>query len=67
MFTGQPLQFVHQAHSGNETITESRCHQCGVLVAAATEDKYLAIAEAIHKCPTINAPRLTRDDLSRFH
>jgi hypothetical protein len=66
MFTGQPFQFVHQIHSGNETITESR-PQCGVLIAAATEDKYLAIAEAVHKCPTISAPRLTRNDLSHFH
>lgn len=67
MFTGQPFQFVHQVYPGNDTITESRCHQCGVLVAAAAEDKYLAIAEAVHKCRTISAPHLTRDDLSRFH
>lgn len=67
MFTGQPLQFVHQVYPGNDTITESRCPQCGVLIAAATDDKYLAIAEAVHKCRTISAPRLTRDDLSRFH
>lgn len=67
MFTGQPLQFVHQVYPGNHTITESHCPQCGVLVAAATEDKYLAIAEAVHKCRAINAPRLTREDLSRFH
>lgn len=67
MFTSQPLQFVHKVHPGNDTITESRCHECGVLVAAATEDKYLAIAEAVHKCSTISAPRLTRDDLRRFN
>jgi hypothetical protein len=67
MFTSQPLQFVHQVYPGNHTITESRCPQCGVMVAAATKDKYLAIAEAVHKCRTIDVPRLTRDDLGRFH
>lgn len=67
MFTSQVLQFVHQIYPGNNTITESRCPQCGVLVAAATQDKYLAIAEAVHQCRTINAPHLTREDLIRFH
>jgi phage FluMu protein Com len=67
MFIGQPLQFVHQVYPGNHTFKESRCPKCGVLIAAATEDKYLAIAEAVHKCRTINAPRLRREDLSRFH
>jgi hypothetical protein len=67
MFIGQPLQFVHQVYPGNHTITESHCPQCGALVAAATDDKYLAIAEAVHKCRTISAPRLTREDLTRFH
>jgi phage FluMu protein Com len=67
MFPNQPFQFVRQVYRANDTITESRCPQCGVLIAAATEDKYLAIAEAVHKCRTINAPRLTREDLGRFH
>jgi hypothetical protein len=38
-----------------------------VLVAAGTEDKYLAIAEAVHKCRTITAPHLTQEDLTRLH
>jgi predicted RNA-binding Zn-ribbon protein involved in translation (DUF1610 family) len=67
MFPNQPFQFVHQVYPGNETITESRCPQCGVLIAAAIEDKYLTIAEAVHKCRKISAPHLTRDDLSRLH
>jgi len=67
MFTGQPLQFLHQVYPENHTITESCCSKCGVLIAAATDNKYLAIAEAVHKCRMISAPRLTRDDLSRLH
>jgi hypothetical protein len=67
MFTSQPLQFVHQVYPGNQAITESHCSQCCVLVAAGAEDKYLAIAEAVHKCRIINAPRLTREDVTRLH
>jgi hypothetical protein len=67
MVTSQRFPFVHQVHHANNTITESRCPKCGVLVAAGTEDKYLAIAEAVHKCRMISAPRLTREDLKRLH
>jgi hypothetical protein len=67
MFTSQTLQFVHQVYPGNDTITESRCPQCGVLIAAATDDKYLAIAESAHKCRVMSAPRLRHEDLSRLH
>ncbi len=67
MFPSQSFQFVHQAYSANDTKIESHCPQCGALAAAAPDDKYLAIAEAVHKCRTISAPRLTRDDLSRLH
>jgi hypothetical protein len=67
MSTSQPVQFVHQVHPDNNSIKVSHCPQCGLLVAAGPDDKYLAIAEAVHKCRTITAPRLTRDDLSRFH
>jgi len=67
MFTGQPLQFVHQVYPGNDTITESRCPHCGVLIAAATNDKYLALTESAHKCRVISAPRLRHEDLSRLH
>jgi len=67
MFTSQPLQFVHQVYPGNQAIIESHCSQCCVLVAAGAEDKYLAIAEAVHKCRIINAPRLTREDVTRLH
>jgi hypothetical protein len=45
----QTLQFVHQIYPGNDTITESRCPQCGVQIAAATQDNYLVIAEAAAK------------------
>jgi len=67
MVISQRFSFVHQAHHANNTITESHCPQCGVLVAAGTEDKYLAIAEAVHQCRMISAPRLTQNDLSRMH
>jgi hypothetical protein len=67
MVTSQRFTFVHQVHHANNIITESRCPQCGVLVAAGTEDKYLAIAESVHKCRMIGVPRLTRDDLKRLH
>jgi hypothetical protein len=67
MVTSQRFPFVHQVHHANNIITESRCPQCGVLIAAGAEDKYLAIAEAIHKCRMISAPRLTRDDLKSLH
>ncbi len=67
MVTSQRFPFVHQVHPGKNTITESRCPQCGVLVAAGTQDKYLAIAEAVHKCRMISAPRLTPEDLKRLH
>jgi hypothetical protein len=66
MFTGQPFQ-VHKLYPGNDTITESRCPQCGMLIGAATENKYLAIAETVHQCRRISAPHLTRDDLRRLH
>jgi len=67
MFSDQPVSFVHQVHPGNHAITESRCPKCCVLVAAGTQDKYLAIAEAVHKCPTMYVPRLTQKDLTRLH
>ena len=67
MFTNQPVSFVHQVYPGNHAITESRCSKCCVLVAAGTEDKYLAIAEAVHKCRTIIRPYLTEEDLTRLH
>jgi hypothetical protein len=66
MFIGQHVPFVHQAHPRNNTITESHCPQCRVLVAAR-KDKFLAIAEAVHKCRTISAPRLRQEDLRRLH
>jgi hypothetical protein len=66
MFTNQPVPFVHKVHAENGTITLSRCPQCGVLVAAGTVEKYLAIAEAVHKCRMMNAPRLKPEDLRRF-
>jgi hypothetical protein len=50
MGTNQRFPFVRQVHHENKTITVSRCLQCGALVAAGTENKYLAIAEAVHKC-----------------
>lgn len=67
MFTNQPVSFVHEAYPGNRAIIESRCPKCYELVAAGTEDKYLAIAEAAHKCRTITAPHLTQEDLIRLH
>ena len=67
MFTNQPFSFVHQAYPDNLAITQSHCPQCHMLVAAGTEDKYLAIAEAVHKCRTITAPHLTQGDLTRLH
>jgi len=67
MFTNQPFSFVHQAYPGNHAIIESRCPKCRVLVAAGTEDTYLAIAEAVHKCRTITVPQLTQKDLIRLH
>ena len=67
MFTSQRVQFVHQVRPENNTITVSHCPQCGVLVAAGSKDKSLAIAEAVHKCRTISAPRLTQEDLRRLH
>jgi hypothetical protein len=51
MSTTQSSPFAHHFHGDNETITESHCLLCGVLIAGGTEDKYLAIAEAAHKCP----------------
>lgn len=51
MFTRQPLQFVHQVDSGNHTITGVSLPKCGVLIAAATEDKYLAIADGGAQMP----------------
>ena len=66
MFTSQRLRFVRQVHPGNKKITESRCTQCSVVVVGGTQDKYLSIAEAVHKCRMISAPRLTRNDLSRL-
>jgi hypothetical protein len=66
MFTNDPVPFVHKVHAENGTITVSRCPQCGVLVAAGTVEKYLAIAEAVHKCRMMNAPRLTPEDLRRL-
>ena len=67
MSTSQHLSFVHQVHPANNTITESHCPQCRVLVAAGTEEKYLAIVEAVHKCRVVIAPRLKQEDLRRLH
>ena len=67
MFLNQPFAFVHQPYPDNHAITESRCPKCHVLVAAGTQDKYLAIAEAVHKCRMITLPRLTHEDLTRLH
>jgi hypothetical protein len=67
MFLNQPFAFVHQVYPGNHAITESHCPQCHVLVAAGTEDKYLAMAEAVHKCRLITLPRLTHEDLTRLN
>jgi len=66
MFTNHPVLFVHKVHPENGTITVSRCPQCGVLVAAGTVAKYLAIAEAVHKCRMMNAPHRTPEDLRRL-
>jgi len=66
MFTNQPVPFVHKVHPENGSITVSCCRQCGVLVAAGTVKKYLAIAEAVHKCRMMNTPRLTPADLHRL-
>ena len=66
MSTNQRFLFVHLVHPGNHTITLSRCPRCGVLVAAGTADKYLAIAEAVHNCRVITAPHLTQEDLRRL-
>jgi hypothetical protein len=67
MSTNRGIPFVHQVHPGNNAITESHCPQCGILVAGGTADKYLAIAEAVHKCRMISAPRITQEDLSRLY
>jgi hypothetical protein len=67
MLANQPFAFVHQVYPGNHAITESHCPKCQMLVAASTEDRYLAIAEAVHKCRTVTAPRLAHEDLARLH
>ncbi len=51
MSTTYLFPFVHHFRAENSTITESHCLLCGALIAGGTEDKYLAIAEAAHKCP----------------
>jgi len=56
MSATQPFPFVHHCRAGNNTITESYCLLCGVLVAGGTKDKYLAIAEAAHKCQDDGSP-----------
>lgn len=66
MYTNRPVRFVHRVHPENGTIALSRCPQCGVLVAAVTVEKYLAIAEAVHKCQMMNSPHLTPEDLRRL-
>ncbi len=55
MSINRRFPFVHEVNWGNNTITVSRCPQCGVL-----------IAEAVHKCRVITAPRLTQEDLRRL-
>ncbi len=57
MSTNQLFPFVHHIHVENNTITESHCLLCGVLVAGGTQDKYLAIAEAVHKCLNVENAR----------
>jgi hypothetical protein len=66
MSTSQHPLFMHQEYPGRNAIVASYCRQCGVLVAGGTKDKYLAIAEAVHKCRFMSAPRLTRKDLFNF-
>ena len=66
MSTSQHPLFVHQVYLGRNAIVESYCRQCGVLVAGGTKDKYLAIAEAVHRCRLMSAPRLTSKDLFRL-
>lgn len=66
MFTNQPVPFVHKVHPENGTITMSRCPQCGVLVGAGTVAKYLAIAEAVHKCRLMDWPHLKPEDMRRL-
>jgi hypothetical protein len=53
----QLFPFVHHIHADNKTITESHCLLCGVLVAGGTANKFLAIAEAAHKCPMLETQR----------
>jgi hypothetical protein len=53
MSATQLFPFVHNSHADNKTITESHCLLCGTLIAGGTADKYLAIAEAAHKCPMV--------------
>ena len=57
MSVTQSFPFLHQFHADNKAITESFCSLCGVLVAGGTQDKYLAIAEAAHKCPMVEEQR----------
>jgi len=66
MLTNDLVPFVHKVHAENGTITVSCCRQCGVLVAAGTVKKYLAIAEAVHTCRMMNTPRLAPADLHRL-
>jgi hypothetical protein len=56
MSTVQSFPFVHYAHAENKTLTESHCSLCGMLVAASPQKKYLAVAEAAHKCPMTEGP-----------
>ena len=67
MPTSQLTSFVRQVHPGNTAIIESYCLRCGVLVAGGTEDKYLAMAEAAHKCWRISAPHVTQEDLKYLY
>jgi hypothetical protein len=53
MSEAQRFPFVHYSRGDNKTITESHCLLCGVLVAGGTANKFLAIAEAAHKCPMV--------------
>lgn len=64
MSTSQRFPFVRQVHPANRKITESHCLQCHVLVGGGTQDKYLAIVEAVHKCRMISSPQ-TNDLIQR--
>ena len=46
----QLKRFLHTPTAANMLLVESQCKDCGNLIAAGTQDKYLAIAELAHHC-----------------